>query len=209
LPLVLLYSFGYKLDAAKLRFTRTGIIYIKTVPDAAAVSLNGRHLKGLTPMGIEGLMPEFIKDSLMPLGKKIRKAFNILDSHVTWAVWASIIALIGPLSVALSTELFRGRVIGFNLPRITGVLFNLTNITLLLWVILSWSLLPPRPRGLKLSVRIKLFTQWLLVPIAIIFVGSTPALDAQTRLALGNTWGLLTPRKKEAGVKKALGFRES
>jgi hypothetical protein len=64
LPLILLYSFGYKLDVSRFRFTRTGLIYIKTLPEGAKVYLNDRYLKKTTPVSIEELMPGEYKISL-------------------------------------------------------------------------------------------------------------------------------------------------
>ena len=64
LPLILLYSFGYKLDLARFRFIKTGLIYVQTLPDGAKVYLNGRYLKKTTPLSIEELLPGKYKLSL-------------------------------------------------------------------------------------------------------------------------------------------------
>jgi hypothetical protein len=64
LPLVLLYSFGYKLDINRFRFIKTGLIYIQTIPGGAKVYLNGRDLKKTTPVSMEGLIPGKYKVSL-------------------------------------------------------------------------------------------------------------------------------------------------
>lgn len=57
LPFILLYSFGYKLDLNRFRIAKTGLIYVKSIPDGANVFLNGKNLKKTTPLSIEGLMP--------------------------------------------------------------------------------------------------------------------------------------------------------
>lgn len=57
LPTILLYSFGYKLDIKKFRIAKTGLIYVKTIPDGAKIYLNGKNLKKTTPFSIEGLIP--------------------------------------------------------------------------------------------------------------------------------------------------------
>ncbi|PIP20854.1 MAG: hypothetical protein COX40_02505 [Candidatus Omnitrophica bacterium CG23_combo_of_CG06-09_8_20_14_all_40_11] len=142
------------------------------------------------------VMLNFKENKLIPLEKKLRKTFHILDSHISWATWAIILTVISPLMMLFSSYLFKGTVIGFNLPRITGVLFSLTNITVLLWMALSLTLLPPKPKELKFRARIKIVTQWLLVPIIMTIIGSTPALDAQTRLALGKYMGFSYTEKK-------------
>lgn len=56
-PVILLYSFGYKLDLNKLRIIKTGLIYVKSIPEGANVYLNTRDIKKTTPVSIEGLMP--------------------------------------------------------------------------------------------------------------------------------------------------------
>ncbi|MCX5701965.1 MAG: glycosyltransferase family 2 protein [Candidatus Omnitrophica bacterium] len=150
------------------------------------------------------VMLSFRENKFIPLGIKIRKAFHILDSHISWATWAIILAMISPLAIILSSplNLFKGAVIGFNLPRITGVLFNLTNITVLLWMALSFTFLPPKPKELKFRARIKIVTQWLLAPIIMTIIGSTPALDAQTRLALGRYMEFSYTEKNRKALEK-------
>lgn len=142
------------------------------------------------------VMQNFKENKLIPLNQKIRRACQILDSHVSWATFAMILTVISPLAMLLDNYLFKGAVIGFNLPRITGVLFNLANITGLLWIALSLTLLPPKPKELKFRARIKIVAQWLLVPVVMTLIGSTPALDAQTRLALGRYMGFIYTEKK-------------
>jgi len=144
------------------------------------------------------VMLKFRGNKAIPFKIKLRKAFHILDSHISWATWGIILTIISPLPIIFSANLFKGAVIGFNLPRITGVLFNLTNITILLWMILSLSLLPPRPKDLKFIASIKIFTQWLFVPFVTMLIGSTPALDAQTRLALGRYMEFAYTEKKRS-----------
>lgn len=124
-------------------------------------------------------------DSRIPLVRKFRRAFNLLESHVTWAVWATVIVLIAPLPVLLGGSFFRQMAIGYNLPRITGLLFNFTLVTSIVWILLSRAILPPRPKGVSWFTQIVMTLEWVFVPFIIIVLGSTPALDAQTRLMLG------------------------
>ncbi len=131
------------------------------------------------------LIRGFIKDNEIPLCKKIRRGFHLLESHVTWAVWAVILVLIGPLPILLGGVFFNQMAIGFNLSKITGLLFNFTLFTSLVWVILSRIILPPRPKGVSWFKNVVMIMEWFLVPFIILILGSTPALDAQTRLALG------------------------
>ncbi|MCX5711392.1 MAG: glycosyltransferase family 2 protein, partial [Candidatus Omnitrophica bacterium] len=43
----------------------------------------------------------FIKNKRIPLFTRFKRAFNLLESHVTWAVWAVILVLIGPLPILI------------------------------------------------------------------------------------------------------------
>jgi len=130
------------------------------------------------PFLIEG----FSRYPGVPLGKKIRRAFNLLESHVSWAVWAVILVLISPLPILLGGAFFSQMAIGYNLPKITGLLFNFTFATSLAWIILSRIILPPRPKGVGWIKNVIMILEWGIVPFIILILGSTPALDAQTKM---------------------------
>jgi hypothetical protein len=116
---------------------------------------------------------------------KIRRTFHLLESHITWAVWAIILIFIGPLPILLGGAFFNQMSIGYNLPKITGLLLNFTLVTSVSWIILSRTTLPPRPKGTSWMKNVAMIIEWVIVPFIILILGSTPALDAQTRLMLG------------------------
>jgi hypothetical protein len=127
----------------------------------------------------------FMKNREIPYVKKFRRSFNLLESHVTWAVWAIILVLIGPLPLLFGGVFFKQIAIGYNLPKITGLLLNFTLATSLVWVVLSRTILPVRPKEVSWTKNVVMILEWIIVPIIILILGSTPALDAQTRLMLG------------------------
>lgn len=131
------------------------------------------------------IMRNFIQGVDIPLRIKLRRAFSLLESHISWATWAIIITILTPIPIISGGLLFKGSITGFSFSRITSLLFTITNFLILVWILLSFSLLPPRPHDVKIIKRITMYTQWLLTPIVIMFLGSFPALDAQTRLAFG------------------------
>lgn len=131
------------------------------------------------------LMMGYMRPNKIPLSKKIRRAINLLESHYTWAVWAIIVTFIAPLPIIFGGGLFRETAIGFNLPSVTAALFRISILTLLLCMLLSVRLLPPRPSDVKPQKRLIMYTQWLLSPIIAAFISSLPAIDAQTRLMFG------------------------
>jgi len=131
------------------------------------------------------LINGFLDDKDIPLIKKIRRGFHLLESHVTWAIWAVILVLIGPLPIIFGGVFFNQMAIGYNLSKITGLLFNFTLFTSLVWIVLSRIILPPRPKGVSWLKNIVMVMEWFMVPFIILILGSTPALDAQTHLAFG------------------------
>ncbi len=131
------------------------------------------------------VMMGFMKNNRIPLSKKIRRAFNILESHYTWAVWAIIITFIAPLPLIFGGVLFRQTAIGYNLPSVAAALFRVSLFTIFVCMFISIKLLPPRPKDVKPQKRIIMFAQWLFSPVFAALLGSTPAVDAQTRLMLG------------------------
>lgn len=130
------------------------------------------------------LIKGFLGNQRIPLLKKIRRAYHLLESHITWAVWAVIIMLITPLPILFGGAIFKEMSIGYNLPQITGLLLNFTFGTSLVWILLSWTILPPRPKDVSGFKTVIMVVEWVIVPVIFVILGSLPALDAQTRLML-------------------------
>ena len=126
----------------------------------------------------------FMKNKNISLFNKLRRSFHLLESHVTWAVWAVILGLIGYLPMLFGGAFFNQSTIAYNLPKITGLLFQFTVLTSLTWIFLSWTILPPRPKEVSWLKNVILALEWFFVPIIILIIGSFPAIDAQTRLML-------------------------
>jgi len=124
----------------------------------------------------------FLKNRNISLFNKLRRSFHLLESHVTWAVWAVILVVIGPLPILFGGNFFSQMAIAYNLPKITGLLFRFTLFTSLTWIFLSWTILPPRPKGISWFKHVLLILEWIFVPFIILIIGSVPAIDAQTRL---------------------------
>jgi hypothetical protein len=57
LPLILSFAFGYKFNSRTFKFTKTGLIAIKTQPSGASVYFNGKLLNDKTPVSINELLP--------------------------------------------------------------------------------------------------------------------------------------------------------
>jgi len=131
------------------------------------------------------VMMGFMQNNRIPFLKKVRRAFNILESHYTWAVWAIIITFIAPLPLIFGGVLFRQTAIGYNLPSVSAALFRVSLFTIFVCMFISIKLLPARPKDVKPQKMIVMFAQWIFSPVFAALLGSTPAVDAQTRLMLG------------------------
>jgi len=57
LPFILTYTMGYQLDRSSWKFTRTGLISLKSVPSGAGVLLDGVLFNDKTPCSINEVMP--------------------------------------------------------------------------------------------------------------------------------------------------------
>lgn len=56
-PFILFYALGYKFDPRLFKFTKAGILVLKTEPTGADVYINGRLKNEKTPLTITGLLP--------------------------------------------------------------------------------------------------------------------------------------------------------
>jgi cellulose synthase/poly-beta-1,6-N-acetylglucosamine synthase-like glycosyltransferase len=146
------------------------------------------------------VVSRFLIDRDMPLMIKIRRSFNLLESHITWAIWAVIIVVIAPLPILLGGAFFEQMSIGYNLPKITGLLLNFTFITSVIWILLSRIIMPPRPKDVRWIKNLVMILEWITVPFIIFILGSTPALDAQTRLMLARYMEFYPTEKKRRVV---------
>jgi len=57
LPFILSFALGYKFNRSTMKFTQTGLIYIRTQPPGAAIYINDKLINDKTPMAIRELLP--------------------------------------------------------------------------------------------------------------------------------------------------------
>jgi hypothetical protein len=135
----------------------------------------------------------------LSLFQKFKRLFQILDNHVNWATWAIIISIITPCMLLRGRMILKHSLVLFNLSYINSIIFNALVFILLLCMVMSYEFLPQRPRHISRFIYIIFALQWLLIPIISACLGSTPALDAQTRLMLGKyLYFYPTPKKRQS-----------
>ena len=136
------------------------------------------------PVTMRALWP----DARIRFWKKLSVTIEMLEGHYSWATSPLIIAFLGWLPLFLGGVVFIESVLAHNLPSITRILMNLALLGLVLFVSLSFLMLPPRPKKYGRMRSALMFSQWFLAPL-IALLGAFPAIDSQTRILLGKYFG--------------------
>lgn len=148
----------------------------------------------------------FVKNKVIPLGKKIYWSFHETEGFHSWATNSLIIFALGWLPIFLGGEIFNETILSFSLPKITRTIMTLSMVGIASSAVLGLILLPPKPDWFKHRHYFLYLFQWALIPVSLIVFGAFPALEAQTRLALGGKFRLgywFTPKtRSEPGVGK-------
>ncbi|RJQ37561.1 glycosyltransferase family 2 protein [Candidatus Parcubacteria bacterium] len=147
----------------------------------------------------------FLQNRAIPRRRKLYYAFNQLDGFWSWGTNAFIIFFLGWLPVWLGSEAFGTTPLAYNLPRFTRWIMTASMIGMITSAIYSLRLLPPRPKGHPFRKYAWMALQWLLLPVTIIFFGSVPGLEAQTRLMLGRYMGFwVTPKFRSSSKSEII-----
>ena len=88
-----------------------------------------------------------------------------------------------------------------NFFTVTKTILSTAWIGLIVSAYISLSFLPPRPRGVRRWKYLEMVADWIVIPIAAVFFGSIPALEAQTRMMLGKYLTFWVTPKKAARAK--------
>ena len=115
---------------------------------------------------------------------KLRKVIFVAETHLFWPVSFFILTISASIP-PLINPVFRRTVLGFLLPKLSGLILTLSSVMLILYIYLD----------IKIRARVNMKTgilnlplllvQWYLLPIVSFFFSSLPALDAHTRILLG------------------------
>lgn len=144
----------------------------------------------------------FLKNKKINFTKKFLHLLNIFDGFWSWATTALLIFFLGWLPLILGGASFGGTLLSYNLPRLTRNLMTLAMVGMIVSAILSFLILPPKPKNFGIIKNMVFVLQWLLLPFILVVFGALPALDSQTRLILGKYLDFWPTEKKS--VKKEL-----
>jgi len=131
------------------------------------------------------LIFSFLKNKKISLSEKIHQLIVIIDGFWSWATSSLLIFFLGWLPLVLGGEKFNISLFAYNLPRLTSNLMTIAMAGMIISGVLSFLILPPKPKNSNSFNSLSMVLQWLLLPVTLIFFGAFPALDAQTRLMLG------------------------
>lgn len=128
------------------------------------------------------------KRRILPFGAWLQVG-RLVEGHLSWATTSITLALVGWFPIILNPD-FRNTVLAFNYPLFYQRLLMLAMVGMIVSLIISRLLLPPRPRS---TIRENYFIEWLLTPIILpitnIIFSAIPAIESQTRLAMGKYLG--------------------
>ena len=146
--------------------------------------------------GVEHLaymVPRFFRDKQMPFRIKLKYTFNHIEGMYTWATAPLLIFVLGYLPFWVSAD--EVSVLVHATPFTLEWVMRFASLGVFASALLSFAFLPPRPKRVQRGKWAIMFLQWLLLPVTFIFFGSLPAIDAQTRLALGRYLGFNVTQK--------------
>jgi hypothetical protein len=138
----------------------------------------------------------FLLSGEIPLPVRIKQAFKLLQTHVSWTTWPILLGIMSWLPAVFMHREFTTSVVTYSEPRILSTMFTLAFGGYLTYVLLSQLFLPRIEGKLRILKRIGHVFEWLLVPPISIIFGAIPALDAQTRLMLGKYMEFWVTEKK-------------
>ena len=111
--------------------------------------------------------------------------WRLLDSHVTQACIAPIVAFGAWAPLYLNSEAAHRTLIANDLPLVVARIQQIAIFGLLITVFVSLTMLPKRPKRYRKAKGIMMVLQWVLMPVNAIVYSSASAYTAQTRLLLG------------------------
>ena len=126
----------------------------------------------------------FRKGRTVPLGPSLARLIRLLDSHVTLACVAILIAIGGWVPLFVNSEAAHS-IAAHQLPEVISNIQQVALVGLFITVFFAFKMLPPRPERYKRHRTIWMVLQWFLMPLTAIIYSSASAFTSQTALLLG------------------------
>lgn len=126
----------------------------------------------------------FGKKRNVPFAEGFARFARLVDSHVTLAVVAIMVAVGGWVPLLVNPQASHS-IAAHQLPEVVSIIQRLAMIGLFITILLMLKMLPPRPERYKRRRTIGMVLQWLLMPFTSVGFSSIASFNAQTHLALG------------------------
>jgi hypothetical protein len=141
-----------------------------------------RHAWGATD--IPYAIKQAIKHPEIPIWHRFFRIYKLFETHLIWSTNWFILTL-GAWVPALVNPVFKQTALGYNLPKISRLILTTCLIFLFIIIGLDMILRPKRPKNFPKWRSVLEIGQWILMPIATLFMSVLPGLDSQTRLMFG------------------------
>ncbi len=115
---------------------------------------------------------------------KLKKILFITETHLLWPSSFFILTLSASIP-PLVNPVFKRTVLGFLLPKLSGLILTFSSLLLILYVYLDVKIRHKVNMKTHLRSFPLLIVQWYLLPFVSFLFSSLPALDAHTRILLG------------------------
>lgn len=122
--------------------------------------------------------------STIPFLSKFFRVFYVVETHLFWPTSFFILTL-GASIPALINPVFARSTLGYNLPKMSGLIITITMLFLIVLIAIDAKSRPKRPASYSVAKTPLLIFQWILLPAISFFFSSLPALEAHTRLLFG------------------------
>jgi len=143
----------------------------------------------------------FTKKRSVPLGPSLARLVRLIDSHVTLASIAVLIAVGGWVPLFVNTEAAHS-IAAHQLPEVISRVQQVALVGLFITIFFAFKLLPPRPARYKRRRTIGMVLQWVLMPVTAIVYSSASAFTSQTALFLGRYFDKFDVTEKATAKKK-------
>lgn len=115
---------------------------------------------------------------------KLKKIFILIETHFLWPTSFFVLTLSASIP-PLINPVFKRTVLGFLLPKLSGLILTLSSLMLVLYIYLDIKLRQKVNVATRLNFLPILIVQWYLLPLVSFLLSSLPALEAHTRLLFG------------------------
>lgn len=126
----------------------------------------------------------FTKKRNVPFAEGFARFVRLVDSHVTLAVVAVMVALGGWVPLLINPQSSHS-IAAHQLPEVISIIQSIAMIGLFITILLMLKMLPPRPERYKRRRTVWMVLQWVLMPFTSVGFSSLASLNAQTHLATG------------------------